>query len=105
MSCARAPASDHETNVYVVGPSVGGDTASMLRTMPATPVNVVGAVWGWPSLRSWRPGGLVCSVTLAVRGLTSRKTACVSPPESWTVRWMRYQTFDEVSPSVGIVNE
>ena len=58
----------------------------MVRTMPTTDVNVVGAVTGWPSSRTWSAAGLVASVTWTVRGSMSRWVVWVRPAESRTVR-------------------
>ena len=76
-----------------------------MRCTPTTPVTVNGVVRGCPSSRSERPAGLVAKVSWTVRGWTSRKTVVVSPPESRTVRWMRYQTSASVWPTVDGTNE
>jgi hypothetical protein len=47
----------------------------------------------------------VSRLRVTTRGTTSTKVVEVSPPESRTVRWIRYQTLVAVSPVSGIVNE
>ena len=42
------------------------------------------------------PDGLAASVTFTFRGWTSLNVVAVSPAESGTVRWTRYQTVDSV---------
>ncbi len=54
--------------------------------MPTTLVTVCGALTGWLSSRSWRPGTFVASVIAEVRGMTSRNVLCERPPLSVTVR-------------------
>ena len=73
--------------------------------MPTTLSNESGVATGCPSSRSWRPAGFVASVSRAMRGRMSRCVMCVSPPASRTVSVIRYHTFADVSPSVGIVND
>ena len=60
---------------------------------------------GWPSRSSWRPDGIVTSWIATVRGITSRNVDDVRPPESVTVRWIRYQTFGSVWPTLSAVND
>ncbi len=49
--------------------------------------------------------GLVESVIVVVRGITSTYVSSVRPAGSTTERWIRYQTLAEVSPNDGIVIE
>ncbi len=49
--------------------------------------------------------GMSAPSFVAYLGRMSRVTVPVSPPESRTVRYSRYQTFVAVSPLVGIVND
>ena len=53
---------------------------------------------------SWRPAGFDEKVIVTFRGRRSKNVDVLRPPESVTVRWMRYQTLSEVSPVVGITN-
>src|SRR5688572_2879780 len=86
MSWVAAPPSDHDANVYCVPASVCGDGAPIDRIMPTTFGTDTGAVTGVPSSSRPRPVGLVCSDTVATRGVMSRVTVCVRPDESRTVR-------------------
>jgi hypothetical protein len=105
MSCVCEPPSDHETKLYVLPPETWGEGAPSVRVMFTTPSTLWGAVKGWPSSVSCSPVGLVWKVIVAVRGTTSTYVSAVSPPESTAERWMRYQTFADVSPSTGTTNE
>src|SRR5262245_9763195 len=100
-----APPSDQAWKTQVVPFRTWGDGASRVRTIPATPVKMKGAVTGVPSSPRVRPAWLASRVTSAFRGRTSRVTSLVRPNESCTRRWMRYQTFALVSPLVGMVKE
>ena len=51
------------------------------------------------------PAGLACNVIWAVFGNTSTKVVLVRPPESVTVRCIRYQTTVDVSPVFGMTND
>src|SRR5437763_2105506 len=73
------------------------------RSMPTTPVIVVGAVTGWPSSVSCRPAGWVASVKFAFCGSRSRVTSVIAPWLSVARRWNRYQMLGDVSPRTGIV--
>ena len=73
--------------------------------IPTTLSKECGAVTGWPSSVTRRPAGSVARVRVAFRGTTSTKVEEVRPPETRTVRWMRYQTMAAVSPRVAMVNE
>src|SRR4029453_9245233 len=84
---------------------VCGDVVPIARCMPTTPMNVNGATIGWPSRVNVTPAGVDVSVTCPVLGLESRNVVADAPAESVTVRWMRYQTFDDVSPIAGMKND
>ena len=74
----------------VLGPaSVCGDGAPIERIMPTTFGTETGAVTGVPSSSRPRPVGLLCSDTVATRGVMSRVTVLVRPDESRTVRLNR----------------
>ena len=60
---------------------------------------------GCPSSRTLSQPGVVSRVTVVIRGTTSTKVVAVRPPRSRTVRWTRYQTLTDVSPTVGILNQ
>ena len=105
MLWVAAPPSDQETKVKVLPPEVCGDTTPSARMIPTTPVTESGVRHGLPvqgHLQAGRVGG---RVMVDVRGRTSRKIVVVSPAGSRTVRWIRNQTFAEISPCVGTVNE
>jgi hypothetical protein len=103
--CVAAPASDQDVIVYVVPLFVCGETTPRVRWIPSTPTTLAGVASGWPSRVSWRPDGLVAKDIVVLRGTTSVYVVEVSPVESVTVRWMRYQTLAEVSPVVGTTKE
>jgi hypothetical protein len=105
MSCVCDPPSDHETKLYVFPPETCGEGAPSVRVMFTTPSTLCGAVKGCPSSVSCRPDGLDWNVIVEVRGTTSTNVSAVRPPESTAERWIRYQTFAEVSPSTGTTND
>jgi hypothetical protein len=105
MSWVCEPPSDQETKLYVVPPETCGDGAPSVRVMFTTPSTLCGAVNGWPSSVSCSPDGLLLNVIVDVRGTTSTYVSAVSPPESTAERWMRYQTFADVSPSTGTTKD
>src|SRR5688500_8101358 len=83
-------------------PSTSCDTsAAKFRRMPTTASNVRGAWTAGPSRRKPRPGWLGLTVIETVCGCTSRNVVDDRPVESVTVRWTRYQTLADVSPSRG----
>ena len=88
----------------MMAPTIWGDTAPSVRRTPTTSTDD-GVDLGWPSSVTLEPGGLVAKVRVDVRGTTSTNMVSVRPPESRTVRWMRYHTFAEVSPVVGMTKE
>src|SRR5436305_14170024 len=101
MVCEAAPPSDHERKVYVVPPTVCGETTPTVRGWPTTPVMVVPAATGPPSSISCSPAGLLASVNRAVLGWTSTKLLPAAPFESATVKMMRYHTRGDVSAKSG----
>ena len=104
MAWVAAPPSDQDSKVKNVSPWSAARPRPASRRIPTT-LDVTGVVSGWPSSVTCRPGGVVARWSVETRGMTSRKVVWVRPPESLTVRWMRYQTLAAVSPEVGIVNE
>ena len=52
MSCFAAALSDQPTKRYIVPPMICVSGASIVRVMPATPVTLLPAVSGEPSIRS-----------------------------------------------------
>src|SRR5262249_40177565 len=89
ISWVLAPPSDQDRNERVSPPEVCGVTAPMGRKTPSTPVNVKGAVTGCPSRVNRRPGGVVVSKIIDVRGSTLTLSVAVRPPESLTVSMIR----------------
>jgi hypothetical protein len=73
--------------------------------MPTTLLTETGVAVGCPSSRTESQPGVVSRVKVAIRGTTSTKVVAVRPPASRTVRWIRYHTFTDVSPVVGITND
>jgi hypothetical protein len=51
----------------------------MVRVIPSTPTTLAGVTSTSPSIRIWRPGGLVLKVIVEVRGKMSRVFSFVSP--------------------------
>src|SRR5688500_9504097 len=101
MSCVAAPPSDHATNPYVLPPTVCVGGAPTERTAPSTPTKDDPSANGAPSSRSPSPSTFDASVTLLVRGRTSRVAVWVRPCASLTVRWIRYHWSGSNSPAVG----
>lgn len=73
--------------------------------MFTTPSTLCGDVIGCPSSVICRPAGFVFNVIVEVSGSTSTYVSVVRPPESTAERWIRNQTFGDVSPSTGTVKE
>src|SRR5262249_49155986 len=82
-----------------------GTCTPIVRERPTTLLKEKGGAVGCPSSRTLSPPGAVSRVTVVTCGTTSTKVVAVRPPVSRTVRWIRYQTLTEVSPTVGIANE
>jgi hypothetical protein len=76
--CAWAPPSDQPSKVK----DPCGETASIVRSTPTTPLNCTGAVTGWPSRVSWSPDGLVSSRIVEVSGRMNTDATPVRPTES-----------------------
>src|SRR5688500_4405208 len=105
MLCVAAPPSDHETNSYVLPFSDCVAGAPIERTIPSTPTNDEPSASGEPSRRSDSPSMFDASVTVLVRGRTSRVVVCSTPALSRTVRWIWYHWLASTSPVVGIWND